>query len=299
MYGFLGGYEDWLYAVSAVWAFDRFARITRILITGICRAKVTELGDGLDYVRIDISGVRWSTEPGKHAYFYFPTLRPLTPWENHPFSVMPTVLLRPSRDHGKFDSSSLKDHRSMDQAESSSDMEKRTAVTPRTTVVQDQPPSVGLTLFIRKGTGMLKTLQAQNDLLTLVEGPYPNNSTGQVLRCDRLLLIGGGIGITGLVPFIVNHWNVRLCWSVKESAKCLVDELDGVLAAVADKEVVIGHRLNVDKLLAQEVETGWAQVGVIVSGPGGLCDNVRAAVAVAAKQGRKTVFELEVEAYSW
>jgi hypothetical protein len=37
---------------------------------------------------------------------------------------------------------------------------------------------------------------------------------------------------------------------------------------------------------------------MVVSGPGGLCDDVRASVAKNTKNG-KTEFELEVEAYSW
>ena len=37
---------------------------------------------------------------------------------------------------------------------------------------------------------------------------------------------------------------------------------------------------------------------VVTCGPGGLCDDVRAAVVAAAKRG-PTVFELEEDAYSW
>lgn len=40
-------------------------------------------------------------------------------------------------------------------------------------------------------------------------------------------------------------------------------------------------------------------MGIVVCGPGGLCDDVRAAVVCASKLGQGTEFELEVEAYSW
>lgn len=86
------GYEMWLYAACAVWVFDRLARVLRILKTGMRRAKVTDIGDGI--VRIDVEGVRWVPAPGQHVYVFFPTLNPLRPWENHPFSLMPTTLLR-------------------------------------------------------------------------------------------------------------------------------------------------------------------------------------------------------------
>ena len=97
---------------------------------------------------------------------------------------------------------------------------------------------------------------------------------------------------------MTNHSNVKLYWSVRESASCLVEAMDGALSRIGEKEVRVGRRLDVGGLLAEEVHAGWARVGVVVSGPGGLCDDVRAAVAKAGSKGG-TIFELEVEAYSW
>lgn len=299
LYAYLGGYCYWLYAVSAVWAFDRLARIARIVGVGPRRATVTALGDAAEYVRIDIPGVRWGLEPGKHAYFYFPTLSPLRPWENHPFSILPTALLRPSHYRGKSDSVSIADQGSSDQPQSHDDAEKREIVTPQVKAVPQARRTVGVTIFVKRSTGTTKALQEHNNLLTFLEGPYPNNATTQVLKSDRLLLIGGGIGITALVPFIASHWNVKLCWSVKESARCLVNELGEVMDDLTEKDIRIGGRLDIDALLATEVAAGWDKVGVVVSGPGKLCDDVRAAVVSVAKHSPKTVFELEVEAYSW
>jgi hypothetical protein len=54
----------------------------------------------------------------------------------------------------------------------------------------------------------------------------------------------------------------------------------------------------VSQILAEEITAGWERVGVLVSRPSELCDDVRAAVVAAGKFG-KTQFELEVEAYSW
>lgn len=296
LYAFLGGYEDWIYAMSAVWFFDRLARVARVAMVGLRRAKVTELGEG--YVRIDVPGIRWGSEPGKHVYVYFLTLHPLRPWENHPFSVLPTALLKRSHRH------SISESRSQSSTgrpeEKDSDVEQHNSLQPRVGAVQNSNPAVGLTLYIKKSKGATKALRTDDNLLTLLEGPYPSNSTKDVLRCDRLLLIGGGIGITGLLLFVNNHWNVKLAWSVKESAQCLVDDLNGVLSGIAltDKDVRIGKRLDIGQLLAEEMEAGWEKVGVVVSGPGGLCDDVRAVVVAAGRLG-KIEFELEVEAYSW
>lgn len=143
---------------------------------------------------------------------------------------------------------------------------------------------------------MTQAFQPHNGLLTLLDGPYPNHPTEGVLRCDRVLLIGGGIGITGLLPWITAHHNVKLCWSVKTSSEPLVRLLETSIGH--DKDVRIGSRLEIEALLALEVQAGWEKIGVVVCGPGELCDDARAAVVAAAKRS-KSVFELEVDVYTW
>ena len=289
-FGYSWGYPQWIYAACAVWFFDRLMRVMRILKTGIRRAQVTDLSDG--YVRIDVKGVRWDAEAGKHVYAYFPTLNPLRPWENHPFSLLPTSMLR-SFHH------SLSTHNS-DRGEGSDqgDVEKHMISTTQTKTSLDGDSTAGITFFIKKSTGMTKFLKANDSLLTLLDGPYPNNSTKSTLRCDRLLLVGGGIGISGLLPWLNIHPNAKLCWSVKKTAECLVQALDVVLNGVAEKDVRVGQRLDIHTLLNQEIDCGWAKIGVVVCGPGRLCDDVRAAIVAAGKNG-PAIFELEVDAYSW
>lgn len=207
LYALLGGYCYWIYAVSAVWAFDRVARALRIWIVGLRRSTITELDSEAGYVRIDVPDIRWSLTPGRHAYLYFPILSKWTPWESHPFSIMPTVLLSPSSYKNK--SGAAQTSRSLGRSDSSehsdADVEKSSAVVQSHSSTQNERQPVGLTFFIKKGTGFTKRLQAHQKLLTLIEGPYPNNSSGEVLLCDRLLLIAGGIGITAIVPFIASH----------------------------------------------------------------------------------------------
>lgn len=291
-----GGYEIWLYFTCAVWFFDRLVRVGRVLRFGLRRARVTDLG--ADYVRIDVPGIRLGPEPGMHLYAYFPTLRPWRPWENHPFSIIPTALLEaPAVPASASPLPSL---------HGSSGADEKGAAGP---VVRAAParaagtlPPVGITLLVRKSAGVTQYLAARDGLPTLLDGPYPNNATRGVLRCDRLLLIGGGIGVTGLLPWTraAGPASVKLAWSVREPARVLVDALAGALAGVADRDVRVGRRLDVEALLAEEIDAGWGRVGVVVSGPGGLCDDVRAAVAAAARRAAgRTVFELEVDAYSW
>lgn len=56
--------------------------------------------------------------------------------------------------------------------------------------------------------------------------------------------------------------------------------------------------MNLRELLAEEVDVDWKKIGVVVSGPGGLCDDTRALVAEFGRAG-KSIFELEVDSYSW
>ena len=78
-----------------------------------------------------------------------------------------------------------------------------------------------------------------------------------------------------------------------------MDAMTGsILKEVADKEVLVGQRLDVGALLREEAQAGYAKVGVVVCGPGGMCDDVRAGVVGLGRHG-KTVFELEVDSFSW
>lgn len=285
------GYEFWIYAACAVWFFDRVIRVLRISKVGVRRAKITEIGSSI--VRVDVEGVSWAALPGRHAYAFFPTLSPFKPWQNHPFSIIPTSLLLSRNQSVGHGAEPPRSTPSEDQ-----DVEKSGDITAVSEVRQRNTTTAGITLFIRKSNGMTKLLKGHDLLLTLLDGPYPNNSTKSVLKCDRLLLIGGGIGITALLSFVSNHTNVKLCWSVKESAECMVRELDPFLESLAEKHVTVGQRLDVNALLGLEAQMGWKKIGVVVCGPGGLCDSVRAAVVRAGRAG-KAVFELEVDAFSW
>ena len=312
-----------------MWFFDRLVRVLRVLKAGVRRARVTEIGD--EYVRVDIEGVRWGNTPGQHTYVYFPTLNPLRPWENHPFSLLPTSILQPHPSTTTTTTTTTttdvmtqqqQQHKGQQDppspaASETDDPEKAEPSKPTTALTTTSrndssnknhagAAAAGITLIIRKSQGMTASLRAHDGLLALLDGPYPNNPTGAVLRTDRLVLVGGGIGITGLLPWTrAGHPNVRLCWSVRASAACLARELEGALAAaeasgLLQREVRVGGpRIDVAALLEDEARAGWAKIGVVVCGPGGLCDDVRAAVAQLGRREKGVVFELEVDAYSW
>ncbi|KAI0888490.1 ferric reductase like transmembrane component-domain-containing protein [Annulohypoxylon maeteangense] len=298
--GFTGIYEYWLYAVSAVWFFDRLIRVLRVCKNGIREATIEEIGP--DIVRVDIKGLRWISEPGHHVYAYFPKLNPFRPWENHPFSIIHTAMLH-SQHHQLLD----RNGRNGIENRHNSDMkELEDGVSEPATSNPSEPspsPSVadaysGTTMYIKKHAGMTKYLRSHRSLPVLLDGPYRGNANKEILKCDRVLLIGGGIGITGLLAWTDRHFNVKLAWSMKMATEPLMKDLGTALGKVADKVVLVGERLDVNALLAQEVSSGWKRVGVVVCGPGGLCDDVRESV-VSFGRREKTVFELEVDAFSW
>lgn len=290
------GYEFWLYATCAVWFFDRLMRVVRLAKNGIRRADVTQITD--DVVRIDIKDVRWDATPGKHAYVYFPTLNPLKPWENHPFSVVPSALLHPRRREATTSSSVSVSGHSGDDIEKCEAAGKSDAIMSIAGPTAPRGSTADISLYVRKSTGLTKALQRHQDLVTLIDGPYQNNSTSGVLKTDRLILIAGGIGITATLPFIARHPNVKLFWSVKATSQGLVDSLSEVLQGLSEKEVRVGSRFNIRDLLEREEAEEWQRIGAVVCGPGTLCDDVRSLVAKRARSGSAS-WELDVEAFSW
>ncbi|KAJ3023868.1 hypothetical protein HKX48_000054 [Thoreauomyces humboldtii] len=291
-------YTNWVLAAIAVWAFDRIIRPMRVIKNGIRHAVVTECGP--DHVRVDIPRIRWPNKPGQVAYAYFPTLDLRRPWENHPFSIASTALFRAptggdlsvSHVHSEI---KVDGHEDIGQLDTSG-ADDASGKNPQHPV---GVPPTGITMIIKRSQGLTKHLASNRRLLTLLEGPYKQNSSSHVLMCDRVVLVGGGIGIMGLAGWIgAHHHNVKLAWSVRQRHRALVDELAPALKGLADKEVRVGERLDVESLLRGEAEAGYAMIGVVVCGPGGMCDDVREVVGRLGRNGR-TVFELEVDAYSW
>ena len=300
-FGLSGSHEYWLYAACAVWFFDRLIRVLKIAKNGMQRAVVTELGDS--HIRVDIQGLRFASKPGYHAYAYFPTLKPLKPWENHPFSVNATAIFAsvPNQavsSHALSQSTATSSRPSF--AERNQDVEQNSEkekpnVAQVTHVV---PATNGITLIIRKNTGMTQYLKHHASLLTLIDGHYRNNTADEILKCDRILLIGGGIGITGLLSWATSHPNTKLIWSLKQSDRALMLDVEGAVDRFSEKEVLVGRRFDVKSVLEAEGRMEWKRVGVVVCGPGGLCDDARVDVVRLGRAG-KMVWELEVHAYSW
>jgi predicted ferric reductase len=293
LYRFEGeyGYLVWMYIWFAVWAFDRVLRVGRMVKNGMRKASFRSVGD--EILRVDIEDIKWDSTPGQHAYIFFPALRKFTPWENHPFSVIPTNYLRPAKSLSNSNSASS------DTPLNEKDLEE---LTPSSSADHgySKTPTSGITFFIKKNNGLTKHLWSNNvTTTTLVEGPYGGSgfSRNPILLVDRLILVAGGIGITAILPFAHAHPHVKVYWSMRDGQAAMAKELQPGLKHV-EQEIVIGKRLDLSLLLEKEVAAGWKDIGVVVCGPGSMCDDLRREV-VRVSKAQKVKIELDVEAFSW
>jgi uncharacterized membrane protein YozB (DUF420 family) len=293
------GYEYWLYATFAIWGGDRVWRVWKAVLTGAHRSTVRDLGGGI--VRVDIPDVRWPHTPGAHGYVYFPSLS-WRFWENHPFSVVSTASIeRASRKKTNTHSGSTP------SPNGSQEKDLNISVTITTSQSTSERSSTGVTLFVKKGRGLTGRLVPTASLLTWLEGPYHDRSSEAVVRADRLVCLAGGVGITGVLGHASTHNNSKLYWSLRDSDAALAQNLEDMTTlSVEESEVKIGERFNVRQVLEAEAALlndtkRPRQLGVIVCGPPGLCDEAREVVTRMGRQRAEAnpVFILAVEAFCW
>ncbi|KAI8957694.1 putative rerric reductase like transmembrane component [Daldinia sp. FL1419] len=293
------GYETWTYIAFSFWAFDRLMRFVLIARNGVRKAKITNLDE--DYVRVDIPDIAAQG----HAYLYFPTLTWLV-WENHPFSVFGTMMIRETERESSATASGE------DTRTPSSDMEKAPAHASTTATSVDPGHSIspqtksgsfkkGLTFFVRtSGKGFTATLRTKTMLPVLVEASYAATSLDEIRSIPNCILIAGGVGISAVVPVLrARNGRVRLFWGAR--SKSLVEAVEtslgtDILVPSVIGEIVVGRRLNLREILEREV-VGDGEAAVVVCGPGSMADEVRAIVSVLGRKGR--VVKLFDEAFSW
>ncbi|KAM9904899.1 hypothetical protein OXX79_002476 [Metschnikowia pulcherrima] len=82
-------YMEWLIASVAVWSFDRFVRICRMVWFGMPKATVTLLADDCLRVTVPKPG-HWPSVPGGHAWVYF--CHSWFFWQSHPFTFLDSTV---------------------------------------------------------------------------------------------------------------------------------------------------------------------------------------------------------------
>ncbi|KAF2687480.1 ferric reductase-like protein transmembrane component 4 [Lentithecium fluviatile CBS 122367] len=277
------GYESWIYTAMAVWGFDRIMRMLRMARNGLRTATITKIDD--DYVRVDIPSVAATG----HAYLYFPTLT-WRVWENHPFSVASAV----SPQSGARKPRSLGDEES---AAAGKDEVKVSTASPSSTNGHTHVPAkLGLTFFLRGQGGLTRLLSSRSTLPVLVESSYGTHA--DTSDTPRLVCIIGGIGITAVLPYLHSHpGSSKLYWGVRSEG--IVNAIDDEMLRSVDKEVFVGHRMNIREVLKEEIAyAGEGGVTVLVSGPDGMADEARVVVSEIGRKGKVNV-RLVDEAFSW
>ena len=321
------GYEYWLYIAFGVWGFDRGLRLLRLARNGVLRAEMQELGTS-GVVRVDILNVHWSPSPGQHAYISWPGLSWWRAWQNHPFSVIPLSHCQHAEKEiesaitvpltGSTSASSVKKGPTITVV---TDLEKAVSQS-RSIPLHDRPVTrPGIRLYVKKHRGLTSRLRNARSVLAFLEGPYRNHNvsishTAGVLTCDKLILLAGGIGITGVASWIRAHPNVQLYWSVREHSKALVDDvqqsglLDPLDRTGRVSVTVTGgehprrnlmETIEHDAMDALHDSVGSGiRVGVISCGSPEFCDSARSAVVDI---GRRTDGLMELryveEAFGW
>ncbi|KAK0711296.1 ferric reductase like transmembrane component-domain-containing protein [Lasiosphaeris hirsuta] len=302
---------QYLYAVVALWAFDRAARFIRVgyhnFGSGGTKTLVQALPGGA--CRVTVTMARpWNFKPGQHAYLYMPAI---SLWQSHPFTVAW------SEEAERPDGDQLP-------------MDRRDVLTKRKTT---------LSFVIRSRTGFTGNLYSRASacidgrMLTtcLVEGPYTGGQT--MHSYGTVMLIAGGVGITQAVPHVrdlVAAYNngtaaVRklvLVWVIQspEHLEWIRPWMTEILAMEKRREVLrimlfvsrprstkeihspsatvqmFPGRPNIDTLLGIEMENQVGTLGVSVCGPGALSDEVRRSVRNKQYDGN---IEFVEEAFSW
>lgn len=272
------GYENWIYAAIAIWGFERAMRLARLARNGVKTAQVTVIDE--DYVRVNVENVSGSG----HAYLYFPTLT-WRVWENHPFSVASVVL--PASDRPttlKHDLDVEKLGNSTDGSDSDS-LERQSQV----------PAKIGLTFLLRTKGGVTGQLRKHATLPVLVEsayGPHENLSEHPLLIC-----IAGGVGITACVPYLRAHPGAtKLFWGARSQG--IVDAMAPSLSGV-EQETFVGKRMDISKVLHEELSDSATSAVVLVSGPSEMADEARCVVCEIGRQAKGIKVKLVEEAFSW
>ncbi|KAK3899129.1 ferric reductase like transmembrane component-domain-containing protein [Staphylotrichum tortipilum] len=301
----------YLYAVVALWVFDRAARMLRVGYRNIGAGGTKTLVEALpgNACRVTVTMARpWAFKPGQHAYLYIPSIGY---WQSHPF----TVAWSDESDHPDGEKLPIR---------------RQDVLAAKKTT---------LSFIIRGRTGFTGTLynraaaQPEGKLVTrcLVEGPYRGSS--RLHSYGTVMLFAGGVGITQAVPHVrdlvagycngtVATRKVIMVWTIQspEHLEWIRPWMTEVLGMEKRREVLrimlfvsrprstkeihspsstvqmFPGRPNIDTLLGMEMESQVGTMAVSVCGPGALSDEVRRAVRNRQYQGSLDFVE---EAFSW
>lgn len=190
------GYQQAVYVSLAIWAFDWFFRICRLIFINyaifldpangtsrVTHAQVQMLESDVINVKIK-TPIKWTVTPGQYIFIHF---NKFSLFQSHPFSV-----IGPSEDGESL----------------------QLLCKARGGITKKIKDYLNRTASARDG-GYPEIMNV------MVEGPYGHHCP--VERYDTVLLVAGGIGITGIIPYaeyLIEHTpkqqHIMLIWTVAE-----------------------------------------------------------------------------------
>lgn len=273
-FGYVFGYQTWLYIAFAFWGADRFARLVRVAYYNRLSGSkaIIEAIPGCDIMQVTVfPRAAWDFGPGQHSFLYLAGLGKF--WESHPFSIAgwrgqspPTTASTStslSSPIARSDSATKEDGVKDSRAVSLGSQPNSTTTLPGT---QSQGKA-NIRFLVRAHSGMTSTLQrrllsspSRSSLETSVytEGPYAGHrATLQPLFiADTVLCIVGGIGITNILGFVQEYSNANLRGAERsgKSQRIMKKAKRFILAWSAREMALIEHVKNNFLLPKDEVD---------------------------------------------
>ncbi|KAG5661818.1 hypothetical protein KAF25_004057 [Fusarium avenaceum] len=302
------GYQTWIWITFAFWIFDRMlARPMRVLKHGVKRAIITVIDE--DYLQITIPGV----QAEGHVYLYFPTLT-WRVWENHPFSVA-AVSTRPVGPHKT---------RSQLSRENESLEEKNVTNVTDLEQYSSETNVSGLVILVRRHGGLTSLLSASRNstagIPVLIEGSYghqpilASSIASPDIEYPNVVCVAGGVGISGVLSYLNQSPSAlglggkkKLLWGVRTEP--LVEAVRTIIPRVGfaadgqetwndfDVSISVGRRIDLKKALTKELGSAVCGTTIVVCGPAGMADEVRATVTELGTGG--VVVRLVEESFVW
>lgn len=306
-----------IYAVVAIWAFERTYRLVRILMRNVgnggTQADVEVLpGDAL---RVTVRMARpWTFRPGQHAYLTIPSVGLHT---NHPFSLAWS-------------------EEEEDLSITNMTADDKGLPMNRQDILEHRKTS--MSFIIRRRTGFTEKLYKKADLSAagrfscnaFVEGPYGGEDLSSY---GTVMLWAAGIGITHQVPHVrelvagyangtVATRRLTLVWIIQspEHLEWIRTWMTHILSMPRRREILkillfvtrprstkeihspsssvqmFPGRPNIQALIDQEMQEGIGAACVSTCGTGALADDLRKAV-----RQRETNWNVDFreESFSW
>ncbi|UPK97852.1 hypothetical protein LCI18_008787 [Fusarium solani-melongenae] len=298
-YDYNWGYEIWMFIGSGIWALERLARVARMAGRGLRTAVVSTVdGSEGEYLKISIDDVSVHGV----AYLCFPTLS-WRFWETHPFSVASSL---------SFEGTEL-----VSGSESNIGKEKDNGAdaTPQSAAIShEKAGSVSrATFYVRTRSGMTGKLHQKVGsaggllrLSVLIEGSYHSSPVNKLSHCSDLVCFAGGVGITTMLPLLHENGtrSARVYWGLRNDSlqKELSQEMSGLPPTVS-VVTSVGKRMDIAEILQSELTASGGRkdpIGILVSGPPGMADDVRVAASNLGRSGGlRRGYVLIDEGFSW